>query len=75
MEGNETLRAKLLGLSGVPIESDAVIQLLAEVVGAGGGVHVEVDDGARFKLIRREGKFVLTKDASRGRPSSMPPRR
>lgn len=76
MEGGlENLRAKLLSLSGVPIDSDAVLALLAEIVNAGGGVHVEVDDGNRFKLIRREGKFVITKDTSRSRASSMPPRR
>jgi hypothetical protein len=73
--GLESLRAKLLSLSGVPIDSDAVLALLAEIVNAGGGVHVEVDDGNRFKLIRREGKFVITKDSSRTRPSSFPPRR
>jgi hypothetical protein len=75
VEGLESLRAKLLGLSGVPIDAEHVLQLLAEVVSAGGGVHVEVDDATRFKLIRRDGKFVLTKDAMRSRPSSMPPRR
>lgn len=75
MEGLESLRAKLLGLSGAPIEAEHVLQLLAEVVSSGGGVHVEVDDGTRYKLIRRDGKFVLTKDSTRGRPSSMPPRR
>lgn len=75
MEGLEDLRAKLLGLSGVPIDSDAVLALLVEIVGAGGGVHFEVDDGTRFKLIRREGRFVITKDTTRSRPSSFPPRR
>jgi hypothetical protein len=63
-----------VSLSGVPIESEAVLSLLVEIVSAGGGVHVEVDDASRYKLIRREGKFVITKD-SRSRPSSMPPRR
>jgi hypothetical protein len=75
VEGLESLRAKLLSLSGVPIEAEHVMQLLAEIVSAGGGVHVEVEDGVRYKLIRRDGKFVITKDSSRGRASSMPPRR
>ena len=75
MEGLESLRAKLLSLSGGPIENEALLALLVEIVGAGGGVHLEVDDGTRFKLIRREGRFVITKDSSRSRPSSMPPRR
>ena len=74
MEGLESLRAKLLSLSGAPIDEEAVLALLVEIVGAGGGVHFEVDDGTRFKLIRREGRFVITKDP-RARPSSMPPRR
>ena len=75
MEGLDSLRSKLLGLSGAQLESDQVVDLLAEVIGAGGGVHVEVDDGARYKLIRRDGRFVLTKDPTRNRPSTVPPRR
>lgn len=75
VEGLESLRAKLLSLSGGPIENEALLALLVEIVGTGGGVHLEVDDGTRFKLIRREGRFVITKDSSRSRPSSMPPRR
>ena len=52
-----------------------VIELLAEIVSGGGGVHIEIDDGARYRLIRRDGKFVLSKDAPRGRFSSSPPRK
>ena len=71
----DSLRSRLLGLAGAPLDEDQVIQLLAEVVGGGGGLHIEIDDGTRFKLIRRDGRFVLTKDAVRSRPSTLPPRR
>jgi hypothetical protein len=71
----DSLRSRLLGLAGAPLDEDQVVQLLAEIVGGGGGVHVEIDDGTRYKLIRRDGRFVLTKDAARSRPSTMPPRR
>lgn len=71
----DSLRSRLLGLAGAPLDEDQVVQLLAEVVSGGGGVHVEIDDGTRYKLIRRDGRFVLTKDAARARPSTVPPRR
>ena len=75
MESLDSVRGKLSALAGAPLEDAEVAQLLAEIVSGGGGVHIEVDDANRYKLIRRDGKFVLTKDSSRGRPSSMPPRR
>ena len=72
----DSLRSRLLGLAGAPLDEDQVVQLLAEVVSGGGGVHVEIDDGTRYKLIRRDGRFVLTKDTTtRSRPSTLPPRR
>ena len=71
----DSLRSRLLGLAGAPLDEDQVVPLLAEIVGGGGGVHVEIDDGTRFKLIRRDGRFVLTKDTVRARPSTVPPRR
>ena len=71
----DSLRSRLLGLAGAPLDEDQVVQLLAEIVGGGGGVHVEIDDGTRYKLIRRDGRFVLTKEAMRARPSTVPPRR
>lgn len=71
----DSLRSRLLGLAGAPLDEDQVVQLLAEIVGGGGGVHVEIDDDTRYKLIRRDGRFVLTKDTVRARPSTMPPRR
>jgi hypothetical protein len=75
MDDIESIRGKLAALAGTPLESTDVVDLLAAVVGSGGGVLVEMDDGIRYKLLRREGKFVLTKDSSRGRPSTLPPRR
>jgi len=75
MEPIESVRGKLSGLAGAPLENAEVAELLAEVVSGGGGVHIEIDDSTRYKLIRRDGKFVLTKDPSRSRQSSMPPRR
>jgi len=72
----DSLRSRLLGLAGSPLDEEQVLQLLAEVVGGGGGVNVEIDDGTRYKLLRRDGRFVLAKDAPRGgRPSTLPPRR
>jgi hypothetical protein len=70
----ESVRGKLSGLAGAPLEDADVVELLAEVVSGGGGVHIEIDDSTRYKLIRRDGKFMLTKDP-RTRQSSMPPRR
>jgi hypothetical protein len=67
-----TLRAKLMSLMGTSMDSAHVTELLTEVLRAGGGVRMELDD-ARFTLIRREGRFVLKKDDHR--PSTMPPRR
>ena len=75
MESLEGVRAKLSALAGAPLEDADVAQLLAEIVGGGGGVHIEVDDANRYKLVRRDGRFVLTKDSSRTRASSVPPKR
>ena len=71
----ENLRGKLLGLMGISIDGEDVARLLAEVVSGGGGVNIEIDDQTRFRLLRRDGKFVLAKDVTRGRASSFPPRR
>jgi len=75
MEPIETFRGKLSALGGAPLEDSEVAELLAELVRGGCGVYIEVDEGTRYKLIRRDGKFVLTKDSSRSRPSTIPPRR
>ena len=75
MEPIESVRSKLSGLAGAPLEDDAVIDVLFEVIGGGGGVQIELDDTTRYKLIRRDGSFMLTKDPSRSRPSTVPPRK
>jgi hypothetical protein len=71
----ENLRSKLAGLAGVSLSDDEVAALLAEIVSGGGGVHIEIDDSTRYRLIRRDAKFVLTKESARARLSSVPPRR
>ena len=74
MESIDSVRGKLSALAGAPLEDSDVVPLLAEIVSGGCGVHIEVDDTNRYKLIRRDGKFVLSKD-TRARASSVPPRR
>ena len=69
----EILRERLQALSGNPIADADLLRLLVELAAAGGGVSLELDEG-RWKLIRRDGRFVLKKDESRARPSTMPPR-
>jgi hypothetical protein len=71
----ESIRSKLNGLAGIALSDGDIAELLAEVVSGGGGVHIELDDATRYRLIRRDGRFVLSKDSSRGRLSSAPPRR
>jgi hypothetical protein len=70
----ENVRSRLSGLLGSALSDDDVTDLLAAVVGGGGGVLIELDDNTRYKLIRRDGRFVLSKD-TRTRLSSVPPRR
>ena len=71
---NEGVRARLAALAGTPLNDLDVLDLLADAIRGGGGVHIEVDDQTRYKLIRREGRFTLSKDPGRGRNSSVPPR-
>jgi hypothetical protein len=75
MDPFESFRGKLSALAGAPLEDADVADLLAEVVRGGCGVHIEVDEATRYKLIRRDGKFMLSKDSPRGRSSTFPPRR
>ena len=70
----ENVRSRLSGLAGTSLADHDVASLLADVVSGGGGVLIEIDETTRYKLIRRDGRFVLTKD-SRARLSSVPPRR
>jgi hypothetical protein len=75
MEPIESFRGKLSALAGAPLEDSEVADLLTQVVRGGCGVHIEVDEATRYKLIKRDGKFMLSKDSSRPRLSTIPPRR
>jgi hypothetical protein len=71
---NESVRARLAALAGTPLNDLDVLDLLAEAIKGGGGVHIELDEQTRYKLIRREGRFALSKEPARGRSSTVPPR-
>ncbi|HEX7481764.1 MAG TPA: hypothetical protein VF331_28415 [Polyangiales bacterium] len=71
-EGN-ILRERLNGLLGGHLGEADTLKLIADVIKSGGGITIELDD-SRWKLIRRDGHFVLKKDEPRTRPSTMPPR-
>jgi hypothetical protein len=68
---NEKLRERLLAIAGAQLPDLDVVKLLADLIGCGGGVTLELDD-MRLKLIRRESRFILKKEDRRS--SSMPPR-
>jgi hypothetical protein len=68
------LRAKLLALAGVPLDDDIVPTLLLDVVSEGGSVTIDIDT-ARFKLLRRDGKFILKKEDPRSQSTIPPPMR
>jgi hypothetical protein len=72
---NESVRARLAALLGAPLNDLDVLDLLADAIKSGGGVHIEIDEQTRYKLIRREGRFSLSKDRGRGPNSSIPPRK
>ena len=67
---HERVRERLGALLGAALPETEVIKLLIELLNAGGGVSLELDE-LRLKLVRREGHFAL-KDG-RGH-SSLPPR-
>jgi hypothetical protein len=69
---SEKLRERLLALAGAHLPEVDVVRLLNELIGCGGGVMLELED-VRFRLIRREGRFMLKKEDLR-RSSSIPPR-
>ena len=71
----ENLRSKLSGLAGMALDGDFVADLLAEIVSGGGGVHIEIDDATRYRLLRRDGRFQLSREPVRNKPSSFPPRK
>ena len=68
------IRGKLNGLAGLTLADADIVELLTQVANGGGVVHIEVD-ATRYKLIRREGRFMLTKETRAARASSVPPRR
>jgi hypothetical protein len=70
----ENVRSKLSGLLGASLSDEDVADLLAAVISGGGGVLIELDENTRYKLLRREGRFTISKDV-RTRLSSVPPRR
>lgn len=70
----DALRAKLMALAGVPLADDVVPTLLLEVVSEGGGVTVDIDN-MRFKLLRRDGRFLLKKEDPRSQSTIPPPMR
>jgi hypothetical protein len=70
-----SLRAKLASLVGVPLDDLDIVRVLGEAIKGGGGVSIELDEATRYRVIRRDGKLQLYKEGSRGRPSTLPPRR
>lgn len=69
-----SLRAKLASLVGVPLDDLDLVRVLGEALNGGGGVSIELDEGTRYRVIRRDGKLQLHKEGTR-RPSTLPPRR
>lgn len=69
-----SLRAKLASLAGTQLDDLEVARIVSEAIKGGGGVYIELDDQTRYRVIRRDGTFQLSKDAIR-RPSTLPPRR
>jgi hypothetical protein len=72
-EGNSILREKLSALAGTPIAEHDAVKLLTDVINAGFGVTLDLDEGNRYKLVRRDGRFTLKKE-ERARPSTIPPK-
>lgn len=67
-----TVKARLTALVGMPIEDEEIARLLSDVSRDGGGVTIEVG-GVRFKLLRRDGRFLLKKDDPRHLSTAPPP--
>lgn len=68
------LQGKLSSLAGQPIADEDVAAVLRDVVAEGGGISIDVDH-VRFKLLRRDGKFVLKKEDPRSQSTIPPPLR
>ena len=69
----DLLRERLLASTGTHLTDADALKLLTEVLNFGGGVSIDLGE-TRFKLIRRDGRFVLKKDDARVRSSTLPPR-
>lgn len=70
-----SLRAKLASVAGTVLDDLEVTRIVSDAIKGGGGVYIELDEHTRYRLIRRDGNFQLYKEGSRGRPSTLPPRR
>lgn len=69
-----SLRAKLASIAGAMLDDLEVARILSEAIKGGGGVYIELDEQTRYRVVRRDGNFHLSKDGGR-RPSTLPPRR
>jgi hypothetical protein len=68
------LRAKLASIAGTALDDLEVARIVSEAIKGGSGVYIELDEQTRYRVIRRDGHFHLSKDGVR-RPSTLPPRR
>jgi len=68
------LRAKLASIAGTALDDLEVARIVSEAIKGGSGVYIELDEQTRYRVIRRDGNFQLSKDGAR-RPSTLPPRR
>jgi hypothetical protein len=68
------LRAKLASIAGTALDDLEVARIVSEAIKGGSGVYIELDDQTRYRVVRRDGSFQLSKDGVR-RPSTLPPRR
>lgn len=68
------LRARLASIAGTALDDLEVARIVSEAIKGGSGVYIELDEQTRYRVIRRDGNFQLSKDSGR-RPSTLPPRR
>lgn len=69
------LRAKLASIAGTALDDLEVARIVSEAIKGGSGVYIELDEQTRYRLVRRDGSFQLSKDGGVRRPSTLPPRR
>lgn len=70
-----SLRAKLASIAGTALDDLEVARIVSEAIKGGSGVYIELDENTRYRVIRRDGNFQLSKDGGMRRPSTLPPRR